>query len=146
MSEIDTMRPRVVKALRPLHAVAVENSVGPGTPDINYADGWIELKWLRRWPARQDTVVRIDHYTPQQRVFAVKRRRVDGDCWMLLQVREQWLLFDGAVAAMVFNKATAKELFDAAELVFTNGLKDEELVKCVSQGLSTFTFNAAEWV
>lgn len=145
MSEIDTMRPRVIKALRPLNAIAVENSVLAGTPDVNFVEGWIELKWLRTWPARQDTIVRIDHYTPQQKIFAVKRRRAGGNCWMLLQVREQWLLFDGAVAAMVFNKKTAKEMFDAAHKVWPDGLNEKELLECVSQTQKPFTFNAADW-
>ena len=54
------MRGRLTKALRSLHAVAVENPVHPGTPDINYSEGWIEAKWLRAWPRKPETVVTVD--------------------------------------------------------------------------------------
>lgn len=144
MAESD-QRSTVVKALKKLDAVAVENPAYPGTPDVNYVEGWIELKWLRRWPERQDTIVRIDHYTNQQKIFAVRRRRAGGNCWLLLQVRNQWLLFDGAVAAIRLNKSTAKELHDAAEYVWPDGLNKEELLCCVQQDQKPFIFNADDF-
>lgn len=145
MSELDGTRARIIKALKPLHAISVENSVGPGTPDVNYIEGWIELKWMRSWPARPNTLVKIPHYNKEQRLFAVNRRRRGGTCWLLLQVRDQWLLFDGAVAAVVINRATAKQLHDAAHRVWPQGLDEKELLECVSQMQKPYTFSAADW-
>lgn len=139
------MRGKVVKALSPLDAVAIENSAGLGTPDVNYVEGWIELKWLRRWPARADTVVQIDHYKREQRIFALRRRRAGGNCWLLLQVRQQWLLFDGVVAARLIGKATAKQLHDEAHKVWPRGLDKKELIECVSQNQKPYILNAADW-
>lgn len=144
MAESD-QRSTVVKALKKLDAVAVENPAYPGTPDVNYIEGWIELKWLRAWPARQDTIVTLKHYTKQQRIFAVRRRRAGGNCWLLLQVRNQWLLLDGAVAAIKLNKSTAKELHDAAHIVWPDGLKKEELLCCLRQNQKPYTFNAEDF-
>jgi hypothetical protein len=144
MAESD-QRSTVVKALKKLDAVAVENPAYPGTPDVNYVEGWIELKWLRAWPARQDTVVTLKHYTNQQKIFAVRRRRAGGNCWLLLQVRNQWLLFDGAVAAIKLNKSTAKELHDAAHTVWPDGLNKEELLCCVSNDMKPYTFSADDF-
>lgn len=98
MSEKD-MRQRVIKALKPLDAFSVENPCRPGTPDVNYVEGWIELKWLEKWPVREATIVRIEHFTPQQRVFLMRRWRKGGNVYLLLQVKDEWLLFDGDVAA-----------------------------------------------
>jgi len=105
------VRPILVAAK--LDPVRVENPIHPGTPDVNLADGrWIELKCLACWPARESTLVRIPHYTPQQRVWLYRRwRYAPGSTHLLLEIRDagQWLLFDGDVAAKVVGRATTAE-------------------------------------
>lgn len=113
MSESD-QRSKVTKALKAQGAFAVENPCLPGTPDVNYIDGWIELKWLRGWPKRESSPVTIDHYSPQQRVFHVEHWRKGGAVHLLLQVRGTWLLFDGPTAARIVGKVTRAELEAAA--------------------------------
>jgi hypothetical protein len=81
-----------------LDAGSVENASGPGTPDIQYVGGWLELKWLAAWPKKADTPVVIEHFTPQQRVWAIRRAQVDPQgIWLLLEVEKtrEWLLFRG---------------------------------------------------
>lgn len=106
-----TLRP-VLQAAR-LDPVRVENPIYPGTPDVNLATGhWIELKCLAAWPARASTRVRIPHYTPQQRVWLYRRWKfAPGSTLLLLEVRaaEQWLLFDGDIAAKVVGRGTTAE-------------------------------------
>ena len=106
------MRSVVVKALKPLHAVSVENPVGPGTPDINYCEGWLELKALDAWPVRPDTVVRVPHFTQQQRILLTKRAAAGGNVWLLLTVGRTWMLFEGVVAANHVGKVTKDELLE----------------------------------
>lgn len=77
----------------------IENLVEPGTPDVNYRDGWIELKYIPAWPKRAETMVKIDHYTPQQRAWAIRRGHVGGKVSLLLVVGDEWLLFSGKDAA-----------------------------------------------
>lgn len=95
------MRQRVVKALKPLDAFSVENPCRPGTPDVNYLDGWIELKWAKRWPVRADTPLDLSHYTPQQRLFQMRRWHKGGKVHLLVQVADDWLLFPGPIAAKI---------------------------------------------
>ena len=94
-----------------LDPVRVENPIHPGTPDVNLCDGrWIELKCIPRWPVRASTVVRIAHYTPQQRVWLYRRwKSAPGSTLLLLEVRaeRQWLLFDGDVASKVVGREIA---------------------------------------
>jgi len=108
------MRPALLAA--GLDPVRVENPIHPGTPDVNLADGrWIELKSVQA-PVREDSILRVKHFTPQQRVWLFRRcRAVPGGALLLLEVRGDdgrgalWLLFDGDVASKVVGMATLAE-------------------------------------
>ena len=94
MSE-SSMRQRVVRALNDagLHAVSIENSVGIGTPDVSWAYGFLELKWLRSGP------VRLPHYTAAQRHWLKSRCKAGGVAHLLLCVAGEFFLIWGSVAA-----------------------------------------------
>lgn len=87
----------------------VENAIGYGTPDVHYCltyrghtgEGWLELKEIEAWPKDAARVVRVEHYTPQQRVWARKRWLRGGKVYMLLRVKETQhiMLIDGPLAA-----------------------------------------------
>ena len=81
------LRPVLIAAK--LDPVRVENPIHPGTPDVNLVGRWIELKCIPAWPVRDTTVVRIPHYTPQQRVWLY--RRTSAGLELVLAVRH---LFD----------------------------------------------------
>lgn len=131
MSERD-MRKRVVRALRPLDAISVENRCGLGTPDINYVEGWIECKWLRKWPKHPTTLVRLTHeLMPQQRVWLSRRRRRGGVAWVLLQCGQEWFLIDGVVAGRILGYATRAEIIEMSHYYWPDGLVDDELVEAL---------------
>lgn len=104
------MRQRVVKALKPLDAWSVENPCRPGTPDVNYIEGWIELKWVEKWPARSSTPVRLPHFTPQQKLHLRRRWHLGGNAYLLLQVDQDWFLLNGEEAAKIVGQANRTEL------------------------------------
>ena len=128
-------RQRVIKALKSLDAMAVENKAptGAGTPDVNYIEGWIELKWLRRWPKKADTVVTIPHYTLGQRRWLRDRYNAGGSAWLLLQVQQEWLLFTGRDAHDYVGNLTRNGLYRVARVRWTRGLKDKELRECLQR-------------
>jgi hypothetical protein len=121
------VRPFLVAAK--LDPVRVENPIPPGTPDVNLCDGrWIELKCIAAWPARAMSTVQIRHYTPQQRVWLYRRwKYAPGSTFLLLEVRsvQQWLLFDGNVAAKVVGRGTAAEHQASARAIFTTSTLSE---------------------
>lgn len=107
----EAIRPRLKK----FDPVRIENVVGSGTPDVNYNDGWIELKYLDAWPVRDNTPVRIDHFTPQQKAWLVRRESTGGKAWLLLKVgKTDWLLFTGMTAAQHVGKVAQQELYELA--------------------------------
>lgn len=112
------MRNRIVDVLKPLDAFGVENPARPGTPDVNFIEGWLELKWLREWPRRTTTAVAIPHYTPQQRVFQLRRWEKGGTIGLLLQVGSEYLLFDGPTAARVVGRVPRALLYHCARRSF----------------------------
>ena len=122
-------RKDVVLALRKLHAFAVENPVHPGTPDVVYIGGWIEMKKLDAWPVRPTTKVRLDHYTIQQRAWARMHHHRGGISYWLLRVQKEWLLLHGAIAAEVVGTLTREQLIDRAILYMSNGLDGDQLLR-----------------
>lgn len=127
------MRQRIVKELKILHAISVENPINPGTPDINYADGFIECKWLRHWPKREGTIVKLlCDLSKEQRLWINLREKAGGIVWVMLQCRREWLLFHGETAAKHIGKATRAELYELAYQVWTDGLNRDELVRILS--------------
>jgi len=128
------MRQQLVKALRPLDAVSVENGVGPGIPDINYAEGWIECKWLRNWPKRPDTIVRLSHpLMPNQKAWIARRVAHGGAVWVMLQCRREWLLFKGPVAIMSLGHFSHRDLCSMAYHYWPNGLNVDELISTLKE-------------
>lgn len=135
MSE-SNQRHTVVRIMRPYDAISVENRVLPGTPDVEYIGGWVELKWLRRWPRNADvSEVKIDHFTREQRVWLKRRWRRGGRAFLLLQANQRdWLLFDGETAAQRVGRVTRAELF-ASALVTWRKLNKKELQEWLTMDL-----------
>ena len=105
------------KALRPqikhLDPMRIEDLLTKGVADVNYMGGWIELKAADRWPMRGGPL-RLDHYTPAQKAWGMKRWSKGRRCFVLLRVRSDWLLFDAFTAAHYLGKCNRQELIDVA--------------------------------
>lgn len=75
-----------------------EDKFSVGIPDISFGlggkNGWIELKYLKKWPKLGD-IVKIPHFTSQQKNWIYKRQKIGGNCWLLLQIKVEFLLFKG---------------------------------------------------
>lgn len=112
-------RKRVIQWLKPLNAIPVENPAQPGTPDVNYVEGWIELKKLNKWPSKPDLIVRVEHFTPQQRNWHILRHRRNGVSWVLLQVKNDWVLLQGMDAAEILGRVNKADLLQRATMVWS---------------------------
>ena len=127
------LRREIVKILKPLHGIPVENIVKTGTPDVEYCGGWIEVKRTKEWPVRSSTVVRLDHdLTPEQRIWIKRRAAVGGTVWVLIQIDKAYLLFDGRDAVELIGTANKQELIAGATYT------------CI--GLAELKRNLLEWV
>ncbi len=122
MSSERALATKVVKILKPLDAMRVENPCLPGTPDVNYNNGWIELKQADKWPKREETPLRVPHFSPQQKIWLQRRTEKGGICFVLIQVERDYILLAGQVAASILGEATQAELKKAA--IFTVASKE----------------------
>ena len=127
------MRKVVKRLLADYDPVAVENGIAcPGTPDLECTLGWIELKATNNWPARESTVVRLDHdLSPQQRIWLVRRHRAGARCWVLLTVGRDWLLFGPEDAARHLGKSTKAEMYKLAIATWDTTPTSEQLITCL---------------
>lgn len=116
-----------------LDPVRIENMLTPGTPDVNYTEGWIELKQLRHWPPKGQPV-KIYHYTPEQRVWALRRAKRNGRVFMLIRVGErEWVLLDGKWAAQNIGKVTKTKVLEHALFHSVDGLNQTRLLQCLTR-------------
>lgn len=100
-------------------ATRVENPAAPGTPDVYYTltdtiwghpMGWLELKHAHSWPKRESTILSVDHFTPQQRMFIRIHGKIGANVKLLIQVERDYLLFNWENSLLVGN-LTKKEMF-----------------------------------
>lgn len=107
------MRSQLIKLLKPIHAVPVENAAEEGTPDVNTVYGWLELKLLDRWPVRGGAVG-AKLLRPAQRTWLRTRCAHAGSAWVLLRVANEHLLLWGAWAAEHLGRTNKEQLVEAA--------------------------------
>jgi len=82
-------------------AERIENKLNAGTPDVTYAirmgafgaNGWVELKYLRRLTDDESEEVEVPLYKPEQRNW-IRRHGQGGYVFLLLQAADTWFLFN----------------------------------------------------
>lgn len=125
----------VRKALKGMDPVRIENRCELGTPDVNIATGdWIELK-IAELPKREETIVRVEHYTTEQRTWAIRRHHAGGRVWMLIKIRTSWLLIKGEVAAQYLGLVNFEKLKEVATATWQKKLNPSELQKILKKPL-----------
>ena len=118
-----------------------EEALQAGIADVSYVSrgrhhGWIELKKLKEWPKRESTIVRIEHYTDDQRIWLKKKGRAGGYTWLFLQVCRDYLLFDWE-QCQDLGKLNKAETFARAAVSWSGGMDWEHLglVLCSKGGM-----------
>ncbi len=110
--------------------VRIENLVGIGTPDVYYTltngtMGWLELKHVDNWPKRQSTVIKIDHFTSEQRNWIRRHGQLGANVFLLLRVEKDYLLFDHEGCEYVGRETRAGLLSKCVQFWITRLRVDE---------------------
>ena len=115
--------------LKVLHPIRIENVLSyRGIPDVNYAFGWIELKYIKDYPKRPTTPVRIRHYTSLQKNFLCRRLRMGENMFVLLRVKNDWFLFADEYSFSILGEMTKSKMIERAALYCENRLDIERLL------------------
>lgn len=131
MSEAHYRKEVVIPGLKKLGAdpIAVENGrCHPGTPDVNWTHGWIELKVNPAWPARASTLVKFETFTKQQRIWLRNRWNAGGSAYLLARVGRNHLLWTGSDAAD-FVGIVDREKLEALAVMNTVGFDAKLLLQ-----------------
>ena len=75
-----------------------EDKFQKGIADISFCQagigGWMELKHVSDWPRRDNTPIRIPHYSIDQKDFLEKKGKHQGNTWLFLQIGSDYLVYD----------------------------------------------------
>lgn len=126
------MRSNLVKRLVSLDAIAIESpSTGIGISDVNLIGGWMECKWLRRWPRGADkNPVRFPHpLSKEQGIFLWRHCKKGGVAMCVVQVSREWFFFDGLRIRELWGNMTRPQMIEEAALYFPNGLQTALLLE-----------------
>jgi hypothetical protein len=99
-----------------------EDKLGLGVADVSFTcigrHGWMELKYAHAWPKREATVLKLDHFTPHQRLWLRRKGEAGSNTWLMLNVGgslQDWLLFHWSHLDIVGNRPRA-DLYKWAHL------------------------------
>tara|TARA_R100001443_G_scaffold487_6_gene2037 strand:+ start:16369 stop:16782 length:414 start_codon:yes stop_codon:yes gene_type:complete len=77
----------------------IENSFFKGIPDINFLidgkEGWIELKYRDKFPVRNNTPIKLHHFTKEQKLWHDNRVKNGGRTFLFVKVEKTYYLFKG---------------------------------------------------
>ena len=110
-----------------LDPIRVENAAHIGTPDVNYTGGWIELKHTTRLP-KLDQMLRIPHFTPEQRVWLARRCHNGGKAFVLMQVGTHHFLMDGMIAARILGDCKMQKVVTESIGYWPGPINKKELI------------------
>lgn len=122
----ELLRPEMVRLK--MDPVRVENPALPGTPDVNFIEGWAELKAATRWPPMGGPL-QLDHPpTPEQKTWLLRRWHSGGCAYLVLSVgvklTREWLVFRGCDVIELWREPPARAALEAAAELVTGSARD----------------------
>ena len=106
----------------PLRMHRVENSVMRGMPDVHYVgnghSGWIELKYLAKWPSKRFS----SGLMLNQMMWNTQYREEGGNSWVLIRIGKEFTALV-ADAESLYGKPTIEEFMGILTWFHSGNLK-----------------------
>tara|TARA_R100000482_G_scaffold121828_2_gene68449 strand:+ start:487 stop:927 length:441 start_codon:yes stop_codon:yes gene_type:complete len=110
----------------------IENPFYKGIPDVNFLidgnEGWIELKYMPEYPKKDNTEVKVPHFTKEQKLWHDSRYKNKGRTMVLIQVDNDYFIFKKERINLV-GALTKKKMFQHANKSWKNRIDFKELRK-----------------
>ncbi len=127
---------QIKKGLVPLGFILdrIECYILKGVPDVLYCHretknsfGWIELKYLEKWPQLK-TIVSLNHFTKEQRNWIYIHGKATGRVFLFLKAGKDYLIFNHEVV-FTLGSCTRGELLQQATMFWHKKINYSELKK-----------------
>lgn len=117
-----------------------EDLIGSGVPDVSFGyrgnNGWIELKYLKKFPVRATTRIRIPHLTGAQCNWLINRNVKGGNCWILIQIANEYFLFPVIGIRYIWHhKFTAEQFRKGATGHWVGSIDKDEFLRILDGGM-----------
>lgn len=117
--------------IKPLRPISIENALTtPGIGDVFHTKGTVELKILEKWPVRDETPLRIPHYTNEQRAWASDWVNGGGCYRLVVKVGREWFVFKTPASLEVGN-LTRQEMYEKAHFHSKQKPSRDELIEAL---------------
>ena len=101
------------------HVSRIESSAGNGVPDVSFGipgvNGWIELKYIKEWPKRPTTKVKLP-LRPEQKHWIKNRGQLSGNVWVLVRISDDFFLLYWNTAVQAAEKGMTQFDWFAPEI------------------------------
>lgn len=126
-----TMRKAMALGKHWREATRHEEKLAKGIADVSfvgndYRHGWMELKQLDAWPKRESTIVRVEHFTKEQKFWLQRKGKAGGNTWLFMKVERDYLLFYWTRLERI-GQVNKDELLRDASVVWSKRMNWEEL-------------------
>lgn len=112
------------------HATRIESSSGNGVPDVSFGipgtNGWMELKYIKEWPVRDTTKVKLP-LRPEQKHWIKVRGCLSGNVWVLIRIENNFFLLDWGQAVEACDGWRFKDYVENSTANWVNRVDFDEL-------------------
>lgn len=112
-------------------ATRIESCAGNGVPDVAYTvknkHGWMELKYIKEWPKRESTKIKLP-LRPEQKLWIATRGKLADGVWVMCKIDNDYYLLDYELAILACDGWTRSEWDMLSNLNWENGINFDELL------------------
>lgn len=100
----------------------------PGLPPFSgrWYRGWMELKYLPEYPKNKDLLIKIKHFTKEQKLSMKEEKSTGNVAWLFLKIAQDYFLIQDSLAINL-EKYSYNELVYSADY-FANRIVDHNQI------------------